>query len=167
MADREAQQNIYSYHEMSSKVMQADRSARRRNEPTGEVEPIQEGRMGDRIVTSGKTRPSEVEAKMERAQKKRQKRDTTGGRRGDSILGATGGQTILDLGSLTGYQPSTPGSQAAYENLLVRIIMRVLGNIMCLSSSFSSQLRMTSLSLIPEYDWIARAAWQSGHVGSS
>ena len=126
MADREAQQKIYSYNEMSSKVMQADRSARRgRNEPTGEVESLRGrenvGRMGDRVALSGgKTgRPSEVEAKLERANKKRQKREATGGKR-ESLLGASGGQTILDLGSLTGYQPSTPASQAAYENLLVR-----------------------------------------------
>lgn len=123
MADREAQQNIYSYNEMSSKVVRADRSARRgRNEPTGEVESLRgkdSGRMGDRIAASTKTsRPSEVEAKMERANKKRQKREGRGG--GESLLGASGGQTILDLGSLMGYQPTTPSSQAAYENLLVR-----------------------------------------------
>ena len=128
MADREAHQKGYSYHEMSNKVEQADRSVLRGrgSEPTGEVESLrgreQIGRMGDRIE-SGKTRPAEVEAKLEKAQKKRQKREQTSTRRGgDSILAASGGQTILDLGSLTGYQPSTPSSQAAFETLLVRIL---------------------------------------------
>jgi pre-mRNA-splicing helicase BRR2 len=125
MADREAQQNIYSYNEMSNKVEQADRSLRwgRRDEPTGEVESLRgrdAGRMGDRII-SGKTRLSEVEAKLERAQKKRQKREQTGSHRGgDSVLATSGGQTILDMVSLTGYQPSTPGSRSAFEILLVR-----------------------------------------------
>lgn len=136
MADREAQQNIYSYNEMSSKVMQADRSARRaaRNEPTGEVESLRAGamgRMGDRIATSQKkSRAVEVEAKMERANKKRQKREGHGSKK-SSMLGASGGQTILDLGSLTGYQPSTPSSQAAYENLLVCTVLLLLCTVCC------------------------------------
>jgi len=157
MADREAQQNIYSYNEMSSKVMQADRSARRgRNEPTGEVESLRGredvGRMGDRVVATGKTtRSSEVEAKLERANKKRQKRE--GGKR-DSLLGASGGQTILDVGSLTGYQPSTPASQAAYENLLVRnaVICTVVVAVMmlCVHSFHSIHFHTTfSVHRIP------------------
>ena len=57
MAEREELQKQYAYHEMSSKVVQADRSARRsrRGEPTGEVESLRGrtdvGRMGDRVVT--------------------------------------------------------------------------------------------------------------------
>ena len=128
MADREAQQSGYSYHEMSSKVQQADRSLlpRRRGEPTGEVESLRGrkdiGRMGDRIAETSKTRPAEIEEKLERAQKKRQKREhgrTGASRRGENILAASGGQSILDLGSLTGYQPTTDSSRAAYETLLV------------------------------------------------
>lgn len=85
--------------------------------------------MGDRVATSGKTsRSSEVEAKMERANKKRQKREGGGdvSSQKKSMLGASGGQTILDLGSLTGYQPTTPAAQAAYENLLVCAMMVLL-----------------------------------------
>ena len=129
MADREDVQKMYSYTEMSNKVQQADRSAfRRRNrEPTGEVESLRGrsdiGRMGDRVAQTEKT---EFTSKIERARKKRQKREhsssagaaAAGSRSATNVL-ASGGQTILDLGDLTGYQPSTDGARAAYENLLV------------------------------------------------
>ena len=140
MADREAQQKLYAYGEMSNKVQQADRSKRRirADEGTGEVESLRSrsdiGRMGDRITSNSTTndekaskRSTEVEEIMERAKKKRQKRDqATGGgaggkkrRAGESILMSSGGQSILDMGELDGYQPTHAGSRASYESLLV------------------------------------------------
>ena len=150
MADREAQQKLYAYGEMSNKVQQANRSQRRirAEEGTGEVESWRNrtdiGRMGDRIATNtngpdgsdsikgkGTRRPAEVEEMMERAKKKRQKREQTAGgvgggngggkkrRTGESILMSSGGQTILDMGELSGYQPTHAASRASYENLLV------------------------------------------------
>jgi len=146
MADREAQRKLYAYGEMSNKVQQADRSllrSRAANEATGEVESLwgrsDIGRMGDRVGNAiideiGGTmtkRPVELEEKMERANQKRRKREQVsrlgggggtagvGKKRVESILMATGGQSILDLGELSGYQPSHAGSRASYESLLV------------------------------------------------
>ncbi len=142
MADREAQQKLYAYGEMSNKVQQADRSMRRirAEEGTGEVESLRNrkdiGRMGDRLddnpnvdsnANQSKRRSAEVEEIMERANKKRQKREQTAGngsstgkkrRSGESILMSSGGQSILDMGELSGYQPTHAGSRASYENLL-------------------------------------------------
>lgn len=136
MADREAQQKLYSYSEMSNKVQQADRSRRTRGaEGTGEVESLRGrtdiGRMGDRVAVNAlekKERPAEVEEMMERAQKKRQKRERNhdsvtsayGNSKKHNILMSSGGQSILDLGQLQGYQPTHAGSRASYEALLVR-----------------------------------------------
>ncbi len=146
MADREAQQKLYAYGEMSNKVQQADRSSRRfrPEEGTGEVESLRNrsdiGRMGDRITSNSTTtttattsddksskRSAEVEEIMERAKKKRQKREQASGgtgtgkkrRAGESILMSSGGQSILDMGELDVYQPTHAGSRASYENLLV------------------------------------------------
>eukprot|EP00592_Proboscia_alata_P006048 CAMPEP_0194352806 /NCGR_PEP_ID=MMETSP0174-20130528/1245_1 /TAXON_ID=216777 /ORGANISM="Proboscia alata, Strain PI-D3" /LENGTH=2344 /DNA_ID=CAMNT_0039121105 /DNA_START=159 /DNA_END=7193 /DNA_ORIENTATION=- len=132
MAEREAIQKRYAYQEMSNKVEQADRSKRSSNEPTGEVESIwgrtDAGKMGDRIskaVSESKSkssRSSELAAKMEKSQLKREKLLTqnrggiTGGH--ESVSTFSGGQTILDLGSLTGYQPTKPKARSAYERLL-------------------------------------------------
>ncbi len=144
MADREAQQKLYAYGEMSNKVQQADRSSRRirAEEGTGEVESLRSragiGRMGDRISSNSTTaadekaskRSAEVEEIMQRAKKKRQKREDTGGsgsgkkrRAGESILMSSGGQSILDMGELDGYQPTHAASRASYENLLVRFVL--------------------------------------------
>lgn len=145
MADREAQQKLYAYGEMSNKVQQADRSKRRirADEGTGEVESLRSrndvGKMGDRISSTATTtstggddgsskRPVELQEIMERANKKRQKREQVSGgggagkkrRSGESILMSSGGQSILDMGELNGYQPTHAGSRASYENLLVR-----------------------------------------------
>ena len=38
-----------------------------------------------------------------------------------NVLEETGGRTIVDLGRLTGYQPTHAGSQEAYEGLLVSV----------------------------------------------
>lgn len=127
MADREAQQKLYAYSEMSNKVQQADRSRRNRGEGTGEVETLRGrtdiGRMGDRISKSeAEKRPAELEEMMERAKKKKQKREPTTNGKKDNILLSSGGQSILDLGELNRYQPTNAGSRSAYENLLVRIV---------------------------------------------
>lgn len=134
MAEREELQKRYAYHEMSNKVEQADRSQlrRRRGEPTGEVESLRGrndvGRMGDRVA---KTEKKEFSSKIERARKKRQKREhpssATGGKRENML--AAGGQSILDMGNLTGYQPSTDSARAAYESLLVSGPSRIYGRV--------------------------------------
>jgi pre-mRNA-splicing helicase BRR2 len=133
MADREAQQKLYAYSEMSNKVQQAERSRRGRGEGTGEVETLRGrsdiGRMGDRISKSEvDKRPAELEEMMERAKKKKQKREPTTGKK-DNILLSSGGQSILDLGELNRYQPTHAGSRSAYENLLNMIKSKAyLGN---------------------------------------
>ena len=136
-------QKLYAYQEMSNKVQQADRRGLRPRdgEPTGEVESLRGrnvGRMGDRVArpsegigVTEKNRPAELAEKMDRAAKKRERREAqlqgggggtgVGGKRrraGESVLGS-GGRTILDMGDLNGYQPSNPGSQSSYESLLV------------------------------------------------
>lgn len=131
MADREAQQKLYAYSEMSNKVQQAERSRRSRGEGTGEVETLRGrsdiGRMGDRISKSEtEKRPAELEDMMERAKKKKQKRESTTTGKKDNILLSSGGQSILDLGELNRYQPTHAGSRSAYENLLVRIYVYIL-----------------------------------------
>jgi hypothetical protein len=100
-----------------------------------------EGNKAEGAAVSEKARPADLEHKLERARKKRLKEDSkqranksggTGGepggsRRGgggENILGASGGQTILDLGNLVGYQPTNPMSREAYENMLVRFNLR-------------------------------------------
>ena len=145
MAERDALQKRYAYQEMSNKVEQADRSLLRslRSEPTGEVESLRGqkdvGRMGDRVIHySGGTkapRPAELEKKMDKARKRRRKEDekkiqsglvldstATSSRKKESVLAASGGQTVLDL-DLTGYQPTNPSCRAAYESLLVGLFM--------------------------------------------
>jgi pre-mRNA-splicing helicase BRR2 len=118
MAEDRAHQK-YSYHEMSNKVQQADRSMlrSRASEPTGEVESLRgrsdKGRMGDRVDQKDKARPSE----LQNAQRKKQKKDPA--EKKESVVTASGGQTILDFDNLTGYQPSTQQARAAYEALLV------------------------------------------------
>ena len=145
MADREAQQKLYAYGEMSNKVQQASRSQRRirSEEGTGEVESLRNrndiGRMGDRIASSSvgddkaSKRPAELKEIMDRANKKRQKREQASGgnsdgkkrRSGESILVSSGGQSILDMSALDGYQPSHAGSRASYESLLVSYFSKV------------------------------------------
>lgn len=116
----------------------------RAHEPTGEVESLRGrtdiGRMGDRIESTAtatesigaagqsKRRPREI---METLQRKKQKLDqstnvpTHQQNRKESVALTSGGQTILDLDNLTGYQPTTPSARAAYETLLVSFIRRV------------------------------------------
>lgn len=127
MADRNDVNQQYSYHAMSNKVEQADRSLLRgrKREPTGEVESLRGrdsiGKMGDRIA---KKESAQFTKRIEHARKKRQKRENTDGTGRQANVLASGGQTILDLGDLTGYQPSTDGSRAAYEGLLVSLGFR-------------------------------------------
>ena len=135
MADREAQQKLYAYSEMSNKVQKADRSQRRSRggDGTGEVESLRGrnnvGRMGDRVAASAsmkQERPAELEDRMKKAKKKRQKREGVG--MGDrcskkhNILMSSGGQSTLDMGELNVYQPTHAGSRASYESVLVRMI---------------------------------------------
>ncbi|KAL3945346.1 MAG: hypothetical protein SGBAC_000551 [Bacillariaceae sp.] len=123
----------YSYHEMSNKVEQADRSQlrRRAHEPTGEVETLRGrtdiGRMGDRTVGEKSSRPSELQEKVNRKRKKEGAHGDV--KRKENIVSASGGQTILDFDNLTGYQPTTQASRAAYEVVLTKIGSRaMLGN---------------------------------------
>ena len=77
--------------------------------------------MGDRVLSQKKDRPAELEEMMERAKKKRQKRDGdhVGKEKKSNILMCAGGQSILDIGDVNGYQPTHAGSRASYESLLV------------------------------------------------
>ena len=129
--------NRYSYNEMSNKVEQADRShlRRRRGEGTGEVESLRGrsdvGKMGDRVAQAEKT---EFTSRVERARKKRQKHDHGDNKRQAQASIVQGGQSILDLGDLTGYQPTTDGARAAYETILVRLDAWItLGESLCCS----------------------------------
>ena len=111
---------------MSNKVEMADRSLlrARAHEPTGEVESLRGrtdvGRMGDRIATTtGKSRPLELQEKLQR------KKHKTEAPAKESIVHASGGQSILDYDNLTGYQPTTQRARGAYETLLVRNTTRL------------------------------------------
>ena len=149
MAEREALQKRYAYAEMSNKVQRADRRSRRSEGdssggggfggPTGEVESLwnvlpQEtlGRMGDRVGVAGNSeRPAEVAEMMERAAKRRKKRegndygaaaagDGPASKRRDNIL-LEGVTSILDDsadGASALYRPTNPASRSAYETLL-------------------------------------------------
>ena len=74
MADREAQQKLYAYGEMSNKVQQASHThCRHPNDATGEVESLRDC-MGDAVkpvtVVGNSKRPVEVEEEMVRARRK-------------------------------------------------------------------------------------------------
>ena len=137
MADQNANLKGYSYQEMSSKVEQADRSLlrSRAHEPTGEVESLRGrtdvGRMGDRVAGPGggekqkHARPSELlrdqqKKKKAKKQQQQQKTDDQHRRRAGNVVAASGGQSILELDNLTGYQPTTQTARGAYESILVR-----------------------------------------------
>lgn len=150
MSDNQAPKG-YSYHEMSNKVEQADRRLlrARAHEPTGEVESLRGrtdiGRMGDRVgggdgggpddddaaaaAAAAAKRPPELEEHYQRRQRKKQKSGKGGNeaaapkKERTAVAGiSAGGQTILDLDNLTGYQPTTSLARAAYESLLVRYV---------------------------------------------
>ena len=129
MAEREALQKQYAYHEMSSKVVQADRSARRnRGEPTGEVESLRGrsdiGRMGDRVTVATEAPPPvKKKARREGPVPKKEK---------PSLLSGT---SILEM-NVTGYQPTTPAARAAYENLLVRRVIAAISHCVHLAFSY-------------------------------
>ena len=109
----------YSYNEMSNKVQMADRSQLRgrAHEPTGEVETLRGrtdiGRMGDRVSEASKSRPLELQEKVQRKKLKSEQPQK------ESVVHASGGQSILDYENLTGYQPTTQRARAAYETILV------------------------------------------------
>ena len=161
MADREAQQKLYAYGEMSNKVQQANRSslASRRRDGTGEVETLwgrkDVGRMGDKVSGGGggddddtpstaaataksgtkskkKERPVELQEKLERASKKRKQREEATGattKMEANVILSNGGRSILEMGDLTGYQPTHAKSRSSYESLLSMIKSKAyLGN---------------------------------------
>jgi pre-mRNA-splicing helicase BRR2 len=122
MAEREELQKRYAYHAMSNKVEQADRSSRRvrGSEGTGEVETLRGrrdiGRMGDRVEEGQPPPPPTKKAKH-----------VPSGPPSRRV--AHGNETILDLGNLTGYQPTTEQAKAAYESILTIIGSKaLLGN---------------------------------------
>jgi pre-mRNA-splicing helicase BRR2 len=164
MAEQNFNQKGYSYQEMSNKVEQADRSLlrSRAHEPTGEVESLRGrrdiGRMGDRVAGgaramegSGKhPRPSELlEEKNKKSKKQRGDPATAGDlstrKRAENLAAASGGQTILDLDNLTGYQPTTQMARTAYETILVSCtyctysLISVMIHTRNLTSHFSHQ----------------------------
>ncbi len=127
MADQNANLKGYSYQEMSSKVERADRSLirSRQHEPTGEVESLRgrtdAGRMGDRLAGGQKhARPSELLKDQQKKKKAKKKQPSDSVRRSENITMASGGQGILEMNNLTGYQPTTQTARAAYETILVR-----------------------------------------------
>ena len=119
MAEREDLRKRYAYHEMSNKVEQAQRRGVRRGEPTGEVESLrawkdgERPRMGDRLLDH---RQQKQAAPAVPPKKKAKRSAEDKGTAKESLSG--GGQTILDLGNLTGYQPSTEQAKLAYESML-------------------------------------------------
>jgi pre-mRNA-splicing helicase BRR2 len=126
MADREALQKQYAYHEMSNKV-ESSRKSRTRGEPTGEVESLRgrkdAGRMGDRVVDDEKKTAPLTNNKKVKEHNNNNNSSTT-----NKVTSVVGGQTILDV-NIRGYQPTTASSKAAYERLLTLVGTRAfLGN---------------------------------------
>ena len=125
MADREALQKQYAYHEMSNKVESSKRSRRIRGEPTGEVESLRGrtdvGRMGDRIDDRPvkKLKP-DMKVIKDPALVTTASGSTSARGSGSAAAAISSGQTILDV-NVRGYQPTTPSSTAAYERLLTLI----------------------------------------------
>ncbi|KAI2509391.1 Sec63 Brl domain [Fragilaria crotonensis] len=121
MADREALQKQYAYHEMSNKVETSKRSRRIRGEPTGEVESLRGrtdvGRMGDRIDDRPikKLKPDSIIKASNSASATTGRATTT-----TTTSSVAPGQSILDV-NVRGYQPTTASSRAAYERLLTLI----------------------------------------------
>lgn len=110
MAEREELQKRYAYHEMSNKV-ESTRRSRPRGEATGEVEGIQGGRMGDRVAVANTEQPP-------KAKKAKTSNTNTATRASTRPAIAVAGETILDIGSTGGYQPTQEHTRAAYEAVL-------------------------------------------------
>ena len=129
MAEREDLQKQYAYHEMSNKVERAQRSRSRFREPTGEVESLRgktDFRMGDRVATQETAKKPRAVDGGGPPKKKAKKTVAPAPTEG---LVVSKGQSILDLGNITGYQPKTEQARAAYESLLVIIgNKKYLGN---------------------------------------
>lgn len=109
MAEREDIQKQYAYANMSNKVEKADRKSRYRDAGTGVVETLSGrtdiGRMGDLIPAAKPKLPSSKKRKAEEPTVEKKKKQITG-------------ETILDLGNVAGYQPTTDASRSAYESML-------------------------------------------------
>lgn len=120
MAEREAHQKQYAYHEMSNKVEQASRSRRSRGEPTGEVESLrgrsQIGRMGDRVLDDRPVKKPKKATSINEEPKKKKSKSTV-----NIAMGTpSAGTSILDV-NLGAYQPTTPSAKAAYNQLLTLV----------------------------------------------
>jgi len=119
MAEREALQKQYAYHEMSNKVEVASRRGRLRGEPTGEVESLRghltDSKMGDRVVSSSAKDEQPVSKKRKVQKEKRKTSEKT------PSISITSTKSILDVASIRGYQPTTPSSKAAYQELVTLI----------------------------------------------
>ena len=122
MAEREALQKRYAYSEMSNKVQRASHRGRS-TDATGEVEslwnvlpPETVGRMGDRVdnVTEKKERSAEVTEMMERAAKRRKKKNEDTQQRSQDIFNSS---SILEE-SMKLYRPTNAISRAAHSSLL-------------------------------------------------
>ena len=118
---------------MSSKVVQSDRTSKRSREPTGEVESLRAGhrevgRMGDRVVPAKPATAAAVHPPTKKKTKQQQQRleggaavDGGRGGAGKRTGVAVGGESILDLGNLGSYQPTTEQARVAYESILTTL----------------------------------------------
>jgi len=135
MAEREDLRKRYAYHEMSNKVEQAERRGIRRGEPTGEVESLRASnvqgdmpRMGDRLLDHRQQKAAAAAPSGPPKKKTKRSSDNVDVKANRASVGG-GGQTILDLGNLTGYQPSTEQAKLAFESMLTVIGTKaLLGN---------------------------------------
>ena len=149
MAERDALQKRYAYQEMSNKVEQADRSqlVPRSKESDG-VESLYGkkniGRMGDKVSQKQNKRSVELTERMEAAAERKKRKTKDNVNHGNlGILGESGGQSILDISKLNGYQPTHSKSRLAFENML-----NVLSNNDLLGSQSTSILRDAAEELL-------------------
>eukprot|EP00871_Galdieria_phlegrea_P002639 jgi/Galph1/3376/GphlegSOOS_G2035.1 len=136
MADELSRLKQYDYAANANLVLaQTERRRRDPSEPTGEVEPLKvselKGRMGDKVSRS---RPPELEERLERLQKNKKKQ--TGGifasrkskRESKNLTGdyrdVIAAANDLELGV---YRPTTSQTRIAYEHLL-NFISKCLGD---------------------------------------
>eukprot|EP01084_Bolivina_argentea_P006503 12342_1 len=132
MAEEAVRLKQFEYKANSNLVLQADRSKRRSDEPTGEVETLwgKTGsmRMGDK-VHSADSRPAELEAKLGKAKDRQEanrdaeeeKRERDAKRQRQKVFVAEKGATVLtetaDMDNIN-YRPKTRETRAAYEEML-------------------------------------------------
>ena len=111
----------YEYRANSNLVLTAENRASRTNEATGEPETlwgkISQKDMGSRVA---RERPQELEDKLERLKKKKEKKAQKGDLTRKDRGGPADVMKATDQFSDT-YRPKTKETKAAYEQLLVRI----------------------------------------------